>query len=52
MTGCYASVMGLPLCHVVRMLRKMGVQPMSDVTEGCQQLLDYPCPVYKTILSN
>jgi MAF protein len=50
MDGCYASVMGLPLCHVVRMLRKMGINTTSDVPAGCQQLLEYRCPVYEHIL--
>ena len=49
--GCYTSVMGLPLCHVTRMLREMGIETKSDVPEGCQQLLDYTCPVYEKILS-
>jgi septum formation protein len=51
MTGCYASVMGLPLCHVVRMLREMGVHANDDLTSNCQKLLEYPCPVYEAILS-
>lgn len=51
MNGCYASVMGLPLCHVVRMLRKMGVQPNADVPSNCQNLLEYDCPVYESVLS-
>jgi MAF protein len=50
MEGCYASVMGLPLCHVVRMLRELGVDVKHDPTESCQMLLDTPCPVYETIL--
>lgn len=50
MSGCYASVMGLPLCHVTRMLRKMGIDTNSDVPAGCQQLLEYECPVYEQIL--
>ena len=50
MNGCYASVMGLPLCHVTRMLRTMGIRTRSDVPEGCQRLLDYKCPVYEEIL--
>ena len=51
MYGCYASVMGLPLCHVTRMLRRMGIQPATDVPLQCQQLLEYDCPVYTSILS-
>jgi MAF protein len=51
MTGCYASVMGLPLCHVTRMLRKMDIQPNTDVPLQCQELLEYDCPVFESILS-
>lgn len=49
--GCYTSVMGLPLCHVTRMLRELGLETRSDVPEGCQQLLDYRCLLYEKILS-
>ncbi len=51
MNGCYASVMGLPLCHMVRILREMGITPNADVPVNCQQLLEYECPVYEKILS-
>jgi MAF protein len=51
MAGCYASVMGLPLCHVTRMLRKMDIQLKADVPANCQKLLEYDCPVYTSILS-
>ena len=50
MQGCYASVMGLPLCHVVRMLRELEVDVKDGLTDNCQTLLDTPCPVYETIL--
>ena len=50
--GCYASVMGLPLCHVTRLMRTMGVQPNADVPLNCQKLLEYECPVYTSILSS
>jgi septum formation protein len=51
MSGCYASVMGLPLCHVVRLMRRMGVEPNSDVPVNCQKLLEYDCPVFDSILN-
>ena len=51
MNGCYASVMGLPLCHVVRMMRKMDIEPNADVPLNCQKFLEYDCPVYGKILS-
>ena len=51
MDGCYASVMGLPLCHVVRSMRKLGVEPSADVPANCQKLLEYDCPVFNSILN-
>ena len=51
MAGCYASVMGLPLCHVTRMLRNMDIEPKTDVPSSCQKLLEYDCPVYTSVLS-
>ncbi len=50
MRGCYASVMGLPMCHVVRALRALDVHPAADVPMGCQSLLNYECPVSSAIL--
>jgi MAF protein len=49
---CFANVMGLPLCHLVRSLRKLGVEPVTDVPKACQAHLGYKCPVYETILGN
>jgi MAF protein len=51
LSGCYASVMGLALCHVTRMLRKMMLSPNADVPANCQVHLKYDCPVYGKILS-
>ena len=50
MRGCYASVMGLPLCHVVRTLHTLDVNPEADVPMACQKLLNYECPVSSAIL--
>jgi len=50
MRGCYASVMGLPMCHLVRALRKLHIQPEADVPAACQSLLNYECPVSNAIL--
>ena len=50
MKGCYASVMGLPLCHLLRVLQKMDVHPGADVPIACQSLLKYQCPVSSAIL--
>lgn len=48
--GCYASVMGLPLCHLVRTLRKLEVAPLSDVPANCQAALHYRCPISSAVL--
>ena len=50
MRGCFASVMGLPLCHLVRVFAKMGITPDPDVPTKCQTYLNYPCPVSADIL--
>jgi len=51
MEGCYAGVMGLPMCHVVRMMRQLDSPPHADVPAQCQTLLEYQCPVSRAILS-
>ena len=48
--GCYASVMGLPMCHVILLMRKMDIQPNADVFAGCETLLEYQCPVSDALL--
>ena len=49
--GCYASVMGLPMCRVIRLMRKMYVQPNIDFFIRCETLLEYECVVSSAILS-
>lgn len=51
MEGCYAGVMGLPLCHILRALRRFEITPAADVPAACQLLLKYQCPVSSVILS-
>lgn len=48
--GCFANVVGLPLCHLTRTLAHMGLKPNVDVPAACQSDLKYQCPVYETIL--
>lgn len=50
MAGCYASVMGLPLCHLVRTLEKLGLSSPAHVPMNCQTFLQYDCPVSSAIL--
>jgi septum formation protein len=51
LTGCYANVMGLPLCHLTRSLVKLGIDPVVDVPQTCQATLGYDCRAYRDILS-
>ncbi|HEX5809216.1 MAG TPA: Maf family protein, partial [Anaerolineales bacterium] len=41
LNGCYASVMGLPVCHVIRLMRMMDIQPATDFFLSCETLLEY-----------
>ncbi len=51
MDGCFASVMGLPVCHVILQMRKMDLQPDAGFFAGCETLLEYHCPVSNAILN-
>lgn len=51
MNGCFASVMGLPVCHVIRLMRKMNIQPTTDFFRSCETLLEFECPVSNAILN-
>jgi septum formation protein len=48
--GCYANVMGLPLCHLTRNLSQLGFPLLVDVPQVCQAVLEYDCPVFPQIL--
>jgi septum formation protein len=50
MAGCYASVMGLPLCHLTRLLSAYGLPAPRDVPLACQRELEYDCPISGAIL--
>lgn len=50
LAGCYASVMGLPLCHLTRTLRRLDLAPRDDIAAACQSALRYDCPVHRGIL--
>ncbi len=48
--GCYASVMGLPLCHLTRSLRRLGIAPATHIAAECQTALRYVCPIFSAVL--
>jgi len=50
LSGCYASVMGLPLCHLSVGLRKFGLSIPKALPARCQDLLNYTCPYLSHVL--
>jgi septum formation protein len=50
LSGCQASVMGLPLCHLTRTLRNFGIAPRTDISAECQSSLNYKCPISASVL--
>lgn len=50
LVGCYANVMGLPVCYLARMLQEFGATPQFDVSQACQDALNYPCPIFRQVL--
>ena len=47
--GCYANVMGLPLCHLAMLLESAGCTLDTDVPQACQRYNDITCEVYPQI---
>jgi septum formation protein len=50
LNGCYANVMGLPLCHLAVQLGRLGVEPRVDIADACQRKTGYTCSEYPRIL--
>lgn len=48
--GCYANVMGLPLCHLFVALERLGLCPSSTPQAACEAHLHRTCEVAKGIL--
>jgi predicted house-cleaning NTP pyrophosphatase (Maf/HAM1 superfamily) len=49
-TGCYANVMGLPLCHLAKILAQLGVTLSVRVPQACQSFTGHHCLVAGEIL--
>ncbi len=49
-SGCFASVMGFPLCHLTRTLKKMGIDIDADIPQACQSSLVYECTISDAVL--
>ena len=49
--GCFANVMGLPLCHLAVIMKEMGIETDHRVADRCQDSIDYQCPIYADVLA-
>lgn len=50
MNGCFANVVGLPLCHLERSLRKWELTFETEIAAACQAHLGYDCPIFESVL--
>lgn len=50
LNGCFANVVGLPLCHLTRQLKSMGILTEENVALQCQQAFSYDCDIAHLIL--
>lgn len=48
-TGCFANVVGLPLCHLNQLLRKYEIYPTNNLVATCQESLEYNCAIWNTL---
>ena len=49
--GCIASVMGTPLCHMERLLRRNQNYEWTDWPAICQKKLEYSCPITSRVMA-
>jgi len=49
--GCFANVMGLPLCYLAVLMKEMGIEPDLEVADRCQDSIDYQCPIFAEVLT-
>jgi septum formation protein len=48
--GCFASVMGMPLCHLYRTVASCGQIVDDGISQRCQTSLNYTCIIHKAVL--
>lgn len=49
--GCYANVVGLPLCHLPALLAPFGLQATQEKTIGCRSPQGYHCQLAGEIMA-
>jgi MAF protein len=48
-TGCYANVVGLPLCHLAKLLERTGIPYKEGPIQGCRSGQSYDCRLIERI---
>ncbi len=48
--GCYTNIVGLPVCHLVRLLQEIGVPPRSATARGAKPDLYSECSVCSQVM--
>jgi septum formation protein len=48
--GCFPSVMGMPLCHLERTLRKIEGYHQMDMAGICRKNIKYNCPITTRVM--
>jgi len=49
--GCYANVVGLPVCHLARLLGRFNLPVARGIAPHCLEKLGYDCDVHRQILA-
>ncbi len=49
--GCFASVMGMPLCHLERTLQKFSIYKPGSLAVICQNHLKYNCSIADCVMA-
>jgi predicted house-cleaning NTP pyrophosphatase (Maf/HAM1 superfamily) len=49
--GCFASVMGLPLCHIKRLAGCYDLPVSPDLVAECERINRYACPIHHQVES-
>jgi septum formation protein len=49
--GCYAGVMGFPLCHLFRQLTRLGRIALRHPVQPCIEFTGHPCTFHPCVLS-
>jgi hypothetical protein len=48
-TGCFANVVGLPLCHLGQIFNHLGVDFQEESIQGCRSNGSYQCQLVENI---